>query len=115
MPGVVVKRIEKVLGSLKRKQIFLIGMTYKPNVVDIRESPSISIARLLIKKGAFVSYHDPFISTITIPETNLTHQSLTMRRLKQADLIVILTPHKRIAWKKIRQFKRKILDTRGSL
>ena len=97
MPDYVARRVVEVLNdhgrSLKGAKILALGVTYKPDVGDLRESAALEVLDLLHRKGARVSYHDPFVPEIEIDGEALTCQKLTKRALAGADIVLLLTPH----------------------
>jgi UDP-N-acetyl-D-glucosamine dehydrogenase len=111
--------MDKVLGrGLTGAKILVVGVAYKKNVDDMRNSPSLKIIELLEKHGAVVSYHDPFIPVI--PWTR-EHSALAGRRsepltgsLKQFDVAVISTDHDNIPWKTLVAGVPLVVDTRNA-
>lgn len=93
----------------KHYRVLLIGIAYKPNVADYRESAALKIWKRLRQKGITVFYHDPYIAEIN-GKSSLT---LTKQVLKQMDLIIITTNHDTINYKKILSCQKPILDTRN--
>lgn len=92
----------------KRKyKILLIGITYKPNIDDIRESAALKIWDLFEEKGHFVSYHDPYIHTIR----NTASLPLTEELLEGQDIFVIITNHQNIDYTYLTTFNKPIVDT----
>ena len=105
MPGYFVGRAEEKLGGLNAKKVLVVGVSYKPNVADIRETPVESLITGLIKKGAQVSWHDDLVK-----EWN-GEKSVTLS--SNFDLAIIATPHDCIDLTKLGNVP--ILDTRGSI
>lgn len=111
------KRFSK---SLKGSHILLMGMAYKKNVDDIRESPSLSIYDLLKSKEAEVDYHDPYIPVV--PNTRehplvsgLTSIALTEEQLALYDAVLILTDHDLVDYAFLVKHSKLIIDTRNAL
>ena len=81
MPAYVVTKVSDVLNlferSVKGYTILVLGVTYKPNVGDIRESPALDIIEMLQTKGAHVSYHDPFVDHLSIEHIDMSSVELT--------------------------------------
>lgn len=99
-------------------KILVIGVAYKPDIDDMRESPSIDLIKILISKGADVSYHDPFIPEVTNVrnfEGSLASVELTTANLVSQDLVIISTNHTKIDYGLVRRNSKRILDTRGAL
>ena len=120
MPRYVVNRILDAMNErgkvLKGSQCLVLGAAYKPDIDDIRESPALDIIGLLQKKGAEVSYHDPYIPHIH------THDGLEMDRVpdvmaavRQADCVVIVTNHKMYDYQDILEAAKFIFDCRNAL
>lgn len=87
MPLVAVSRLEDEMGTVKGKKIALLGIAYKGNVGDPRESPSLEIFRMLEKRGAKVTAHDPFVKISPVPLHTLEET------LRDSDAIIIATNH----------------------
>ncbi len=118
MPGYVVNKIADVLNaqerSLKGSNILILGVTYKPDVGDIRESPALDILEMLQEKGARVAYHDPFVDHLNLENLNLKCVDLDENRLKNAHCVVIATHHSDCDYAWIVQHARCIVDTRNA-
>ena len=97
MPAYVASRIADALNdhgrAMKGAHIVVLGVAYKPDVADVRESPALRVMSVLEKRGAKVSFHDPYVETVTYNGTSLTRTELTTRALTQADCVALLTPH----------------------
>jgi UDP-N-acetyl-D-glucosamine dehydrogenase len=78
---------------LKDSLILVLGVAYKPDVDDLRESPALDVIGLLEQKGAKVSYHDPYIPDLKRDGWDLTSVPDLYEALKNADCVVILTNH----------------------
>jgi UDP-N-acetyl-D-glucosamine dehydrogenase len=114
MPFEIVQRITEIVENQSAK-IMLIGMTYKKDVNDLRESPALEIFKLLIQKGYEVSFYDPYFHAISINQTDYHAVMLSKEQIKQAAAVVILTDHSNIDWKLIRNHANAIIDSRGIL
>ena len=90
-PEFVLKIIERALGTLKSKHIAVLGLAYKPDVDDLRESPAIDAAHLLAKAGALVSAYEPFKPDFAVSGVQIVHS--LEEAVRQADLIVLLVGH----------------------
>ncbi len=117
MPYYVVSRIMEALNakgkSLKGANILMLGVAYKRDVEDTRESPSLKLIQLLREKGANVSYNDPYVANIKVSESTMTSVELTDKRLSKADCVVIATDHTCYDYKDIAEKSSFIFDTRG--
>ena len=117
MPYHVTSRIMEALNtrgkSLNGAAVLVLGVAYKKDVEDIRESPSLKLIQLLREKGANVSYNDPYIRKIQISQDILASVDLTEDRLSSADAIVIVTDHSYYDYQHIANKASLIFDTRG--
>jgi UDP-N-acetyl-D-glucosamine dehydrogenase len=116
MPHYVVARVGDVLNdvrkSIKGSKILVLGIAYKPDTNDIRESPALEVIRLLQAKGSEVFFHDPFITEVDVP--GLYYTDLTERMLNWADCVVITTHHSVYDYRWIVEQSRLIVDTRNA-
>ncbi len=122
MPEFVVQRVMEALNSqgkpLKGSRVLVIGVAYKPNVSDTRESPSVRIMELLEAAGAQVRYHDPFVPRLPrMRRSRLSLQSveLTDEELQEADCVVIATKHDACDWQQVVSNASLVVDTRTRL
>jgi UDP-N-acetyl-D-mannosaminuronic acid dehydrogenase len=90
-PQFVVALIEKILGNLSGKRVAVLGLAYKPNVDDIRESPAIEIAHLLLEKGAVLKVFEPYKPEFTLLGTEVAKSLVDC--LRDVDTILLLVPH----------------------
>ena len=118
MPYYVVSRIMGALNSkgksLKKAKVLVLGVAYKKDVEDIRESPSLKLIELLRKKGANVRYNDPYVPKIKISDEMLASVGLTERQLSSADCVVIATDHTCYDYKYIAKKSGFVFDARGA-
>jgi UDP-N-acetyl-D-glucosamine dehydrogenase len=108
--------------ALKGARVLLLGVAYKKNIDDVRESPALSIIDRLRTKGADVCYHDPFVKEIRFDDAHiegsgepLASEPLTDEVLRGADCIVIVTDHSGIDYSKVCRLAPLIIDTRNAL
>jgi UDP-N-acetyl-D-glucosamine dehydrogenase len=117
MPAYVVERVADLLNQvgkpLKGSKILILGVAYKRDVNDIRESPALDIIGLLAKKSAKVSYNDPYVSSFAYLEQQWESQSLNEGLLKEQDCVIIVADHSDYDWEFIAQHARLIFDTRN--
>lgn len=119
MPDYVVGKVTNALNdeckSVKGSSIFVLGVAYKPNVSDIRESPALDLIHLLDEKGARVDYHDPFVDDLF--EEGLPYKSidLTAKTLAEADCVVVVTHHDCFDWAFVSEQAKLIVDTRHAI
>lgn len=120
MPRYVIERLAHALNvrrkALKGARILLLGVAYKENVDDIRESPALRLAELLAEAGARVSYHDPFIPRARSARHRFSMDSipLTGKALGAADAVVIVTAHSGIDYAWVTRHARLVVDTRNA-
>jgi UDP-N-acetyl-D-glucosamine dehydrogenase len=117
MPEYVVQRVAGILNKEKIKlpaaKVLIIGVTYKKDIKDLRQSPSIDIIEILEKKGVSVSYHDPLIPYLKLRGVNLKSAGLTAVNLKKFDFVIIATDHSSLNYGFILKNSRRIFDTRN--
>jgi len=110
-------RIAGALNSQKRavngSRVLILGVSYKPNVSDLRESPSLRILQLLIEAGAEVAYHDSHVPHL--PDRGLSSVELSKEELVRADCVVIATNHDTLDLHAVVKFARKIVDFRNAV
>jgi UDP-N-acetyl-D-glucosamine dehydrogenase len=120
MPHYVVDKITNILNEkkkpLKGSNILIIGITYKKDINDIRESPAIEIINDLFEKNAQVQCHDPLVSGFEADGgKKITTVKLTKENISSSDLVVIITDHTDIDYKFIVDNAKLIFDTRNAL
>ena len=120
MPSYTVRTLNNVLEinkkSLKDCKILVIGISYKKNIDDCRESPSIEIINMLIKKGALVSYNDPYFENLISTgrcNIDLKSEELTTNNLESKDVVILVTDHDIYDYEKIKKHSKLIIDTKG--
>ena len=121
MPKWIVSNIEKFFRSKKTKlknlKILIIGVAYKKNINDDRESPAYAIMKILYKKGSKISYHDPLIKKISNSKLNnyqnLKSINLKKNTIKNFDATIIITDHDKINYKMLYQNSKIIFDCRN--
>jgi UDP-N-acetyl-D-glucosamine dehydrogenase len=119
MPYYVVERIIEVLNdhgkSIKGARILVLGIAYKKDVGDPRESPSLKLVELLIKKGAKVDYNDPFIpETSYVKNHVLKSIDITEESLAPMDCVIVATDHTKYNYDQIARWSKLLFDTRGT-
>jgi UDP-N-acetyl-D-glucosamine dehydrogenase len=117
MPQHVIQKVADALNdkgrAIKGARILLLGMAYKPNVHDTRESPSLEIHRQLVHRGADVRYADPWVSNVVIEDTIYESVTWEPRQVAEADLVVMLTPHREFLEQPLWRDATLIVDTRN--
>jgi UDP-N-acetyl-D-glucosamine dehydrogenase len=123
MPGYVVGKVTDALNDqgkpVRGSKITLLGMAYKRDVDDPRESPGFELMDLLLKKGADVEYNDPHIPILLhmrhYPHLRMASQGLTAAYLQSRDCVLIVTDHSAYDWPWIAEHAALIVDTRNAL
>jgi UDP-N-acetyl-D-glucosamine dehydrogenase len=118
MPGFVVDKLERALearGARRagRPRVLAVGVTYKPDVADLRESAALRVLERLIERGFDVSYHDPLVQQLEIGEGLLHSQPL--QSAGGVDAVVLLTPHSTIDYAGLLDRAALVLDTTNAL
>ncbi|MFN5815883.1 MAG: UDP binding domain-containing protein, partial [Pseudanabaena sp.] len=120
MPYWVVSKIMNALNDrnkhLRNSKVLILGVAYKKNIDDVRESPSVELIQKLMEKGALVYYSDPYIPTIPLMRKyNLSLNSidLNIETISQMDCVVIATDHDAFNYEMIYKSSNLIIDTRG--
>lgn len=118
MPSYVMQRISECLNdqnkSVRGAKVLALGVTYKRDVGDIRESPAIRILERLQKAGADVRFHDPFVEQLDLKHGPLARADLEAA-LGEVDLVVVITDHSHYDWAIVAQRAKLILDTRNAM
>jgi len=118
MPHYVVRRLMLSLNRfgkpVKGSRILLLGLAYKPNTGDVRESPAMVVAERLLILGAEVRYADPYVENATVPSP-LRKVELTAEEVGSADMVVVLTDHDAFDWRLVEDNARLVFDTRRRL
>ncbi|MSR18971.1 MAG: nucleotide sugar dehydrogenase [Phycisphaerales bacterium] len=122
MPHYVVERTQSALNDDKRSingaHILVLGVAYKKNIDDIRESPSAEIVELLLERGAVVSYHDPHIAVypqMRKHSINLASVTLNAETLRSQNCVLILTDHDAVDYQLVADHARLVVDTRNAM
>ena len=120
MPLHVVQRIQELLNEqakpVKGSRILVLGVAYKRDIADLRESPALSIIERLVRKGAHVRYHDQFVPSTTLPEAgDLKSVDLTQEELAAADCVVLITDHTEVDYELVARSARLVFDTRNRM
>ena len=117
MPNLVVTRVADALNdvgkAVRGARILLVGMAYKGGVSDLRESPALDVAQLLLDRGAALCYHDPYVT-----EARLEHGGETLERVEdysgEYDLAIILTKHASMDYQSLLDAVPLVVDTRNA-
>jgi UDP-N-acetyl-D-glucosamine dehydrogenase len=118
MPEFVVERISRILNRFKKpingSTILLLGVAYKKDIDDIRESPALKIISILEKEGAIVKYNDPYIPEFKHNNKLYHSENLTSDLLSSSDLVVITTDHTKYDYEYIVKTSQFVFDTRNA-
>ena len=117
MPGFVAQRVGDALNRqgkpVRGSRILGVGVTYKPDVNDCRESPAIAVLSRLAEAGAKVSYHDPYVAELRVGSKTLRSRPLTHEVLGAQDCVVVLTAHSCIDFEDVVERAALVFDARG--
>ena len=124
MPNHVINRLAVSLSSrhkmaLNGAKVLVVGVAYKENVDDMRESPSLELMELLIEHGAKMEYYDPFIPEIPPTRkharfTGMRSIEWTMEAVADFDAVIIATKHSGIDWEEMTRHSQLVIDTRNA-
>lgn len=119
MPDYVASLVTQSLNeqerSVKGSQILALGVAYKSNIDDVRESPALDVIQILRKAGADIVYHDPFVASIRVGEETLTSAPLTEETIRSAQCVVVTTGHSDIDYEWVLKHSSGLVDTRNVL
>ncbi len=118
MPDYVVEKVSRALNdeskSVRGSRILVLGVAYKRDINDVRESPALDIIRLLEERGAHVEFHDPFVDEIREEDEHIRRSvELSEEMLRWADACVVVTDHKHMPWQRVMDHASLIVDTRN--
>jgi len=99
---------------LKGSRVLILGVAYKADVGDLRESPALDLMHLLREKGADVAYHDPHVPRLDVDGLAMAGVTLDREALQQADCVVITTAHSFYDWEWVVGNSRLVVDTRNA-
>lgn len=118
MPAYVAARAQGILNdagrAIKGSDVLLLGITYKPNVADQRESPAVPLARHLHTLGARIAYHDPYVADWQIPGVDVVRAADLDSAVEVADLVILVQNHRQYDGDALAARARKFFDTRGA-
>jgi UDP-N-acetyl-D-glucosamine dehydrogenase len=118
MPSVVTTLVadglNRVSKSIRGSKIMVLGVAYKKNVSDCRESPALDVMRLLAEKGANLSYNDPFVPTLRVNGKALKAIDASPAEIAKQDCVIILTDHSVYDFRKIVEAATLVIDTRNA-
>jgi len=119
MPHFVVSKVREALNgrrkSVNGSKVLLLGIAYKADIDDLRESPALEIMEVLEGEGAEVSYHDPFIPEFEHDGTRRSGVELTDEALEGADVVLIVTDHSELDLERVVEKSRVLVDSRNAV
>jgi UDP-N-acetyl-D-glucosamine dehydrogenase len=111
----VVDRLNEQSKAVRGSTVLVVGVAYKKDIDDIRESPALDIIRLLHQRGATVVYHDPFVAHLKEDAVDLRSLPLTSAQLAAADCVIVVTDHTTVDYGLVAKHARLVVDTRHVL
>ena len=120
MPLYVVEKVTDTLNefgkAVRGSKILVLGVAYKRDVDDVRESPALDVISLLMGKGADICYNDPYVPSVRLEglagEEQMSSTPYSTELLQSVDCVVIITDHKNYDWQEVRDHSQAIVDTR---
>jgi UDP-N-acetyl-D-glucosamine dehydrogenase len=113
--GLVAEALNEAGRALNGARVLVLGVAYKRDIDDVRESPALDVMVELAARKANVSYHDPHVARVALDGQTYESQALSAQALAAADCVVIATDHTGFDWGFVRQHARLIIDTRNAL
>lgn len=118
MPRYIVTRIQDALNRYKKplngSKILVLGVAYKPNINDMRESPALDIIHLLRENGALVTYYDPFVPELDFENIQLSSEKDLQASVETADLVAIITNHAKVDYNMVVEKAQLVFDARNA-
>jgi len=111
----VVDRLNEQGRAARGSKVLVVGVAYKKDIDDVRESPALDVIRLLLRRGAAVSYHDPHVRKLKDEAIDLASIPLTPETVTAADCVVIVTDHSDVDYALVERCARLVVDTRNAL
>jgi UDP-N-acetyl-D-glucosamine dehydrogenase len=111
----VADRLNEQGKAVRDSKVLVLGVAYKKDINDIRESPALDVIRLLERRGAVVRYHDPHVPTLHEDGVHLTSVPLTAQMLRDVDCVVIVTDHSGVDYAMVGREAPVVVDTRHAL
>lgn len=119
MPAFWVRKVAELLNRsskpVRNSSVLVLGVAYKKDISDVRESPALDVVRLLHDQGAKVRYHDPFVPEFSEHGVDLVGEDLTRDLLDEVDCIVLVTDHSAWDYGMLAEFSDKMVDTRNAI
>jgi UDP-N-acetyl-D-glucosamine dehydrogenase len=119
MPEYVVRKVARALNddrkAVRGARILILGVAYKKDVDDMRESPALDVTRMLVDRGAEVAYHDPWVPRFHEHGTPYEGVALTQERLAASDAVVIVTDHSNVDYQFVADHAGLVVDARNAM
>ncbi len=117
MPLYVIGKVATALNdeskSVRGSKIVVLGVAYKRDIDDVRESPALDVISLLQDRGAEVVFHDPYVAKVRLEDEEIMERTdFSEALLESADCVVIVTDHSAYDWQQILDHSRLVVDTR---
>jgi UDP-N-acetyl-D-glucosamine dehydrogenase len=113
--GKLADRLNDAGKSVRGSTVLVLGVAYKKDIDDIRESPALDVIRLLHQRGATVCYHDPFVSKVKEDGLELASVPLDAATLEKVDCVIVVTDHSTVDYGLVAKHARAVVDTRHVL
>ncbi len=113
--GKLAERLNDAGKAVRGSTVLVLGVAYKKDIDDIRESPALDVMRLLHQRGATVCYHDPFVAKVKEDGLELASVPLTPATLEKVDCVIVVTDHSTIDYGLVATHARAVVDTRHVL
>ena len=117
MPDYVVEKVSYALNEVRKavrgSRVLVLGVAYKRDINDVRESPALDVIRLLEERGAHVEFHDPFVAEFREEQHVRKGVDLSEEMLRWADAVVVITDHKSVDYQKVANHAGLVVDTRN--
>ena len=118
MPAIVVRKVAQALNEDRKavngSKVLVLGVAYKKDIDDLRESPALDVIRLLEQQGAEVRYHDPYVQSFREDGHEHSSVALTDAELGMSDAVVIVTDHTKIDYQRVVRLAKVVVDTRNA-
>jgi UDP-N-acetyl-D-glucosamine dehydrogenase len=112
---VTIRALNEHMKALKGSRILILGVAYKRDIDDVRESPSLDVIQELRNRGASVDYSDPHVPQVMVGERSFSHQEITPGSIAEYDCVVITTDHTSVNYDLVAENAKLIVDTRNVL
>jgi UDP-N-acetyl-D-glucosamine dehydrogenase len=110
-----VEALNDALKPLKGSEVLVLGVSYKPDVDDVRESPALDIIKILRQRGAVVDFHDPYVAELEIEGVPESSVELSAELLERADAVVITTDHSSVDYGLVGRHANVVVDPRNAM